>query len=299
MVDLPDLPYAEANVTLSPHTWYGVGGPADVVLIPKNRNEIIEAFQWIQTQSCPFLIIGSGTNVLICDKGFRGIVLITKQIDHITQTENDDYTIGSGVILDRMVREIMLEKNYQGVGALTGIPGTVGGAIFMNAGTANGSICELLDWVDILGADGVRRQVIEPGMYEYRHQSFNKSGEIILAGGFHFDKSEEDQLKIYEHYIERRRTRQPSGRCCGSVFKNPQGDHAGRLIEACGLKGQRKGGAVISPVHGNFIMNDSSATYEDILFLMRLCRDRVREKFGVELEPEVKIVADNGLLGRL
>ena len=185
----------------------------------------------------------------------------------------------------------MLARNYAGVGALTGIPGSVGGAIFMNAGTVNGSACQFLETADLLGPEGRRTLAVTPDLYDYRSQRFCGPDDVILGGVFRFSPAAEDQRPIFEHYMARRREKQPRGFCCGSVFKNPPGDHAGRLIEACGLKGARHGGAVISPLHANFIMNEDGATFADVMALIRLAKERVRERFGVALEEEVRVVA--------
>ncbi|MFA6243840.1 MAG: UDP-N-acetylmuramate dehydrogenase, partial [Candidatus Hydrogenedentales bacterium] len=124
-------------------------------------------------------------------------------------------------------------------------------------------------------------------LYSYRGQTFCPRGGLILSGLFRFEPVVEDQRAIYDRYIQRRKEKQPQGKCCGSVFKNPNGDHAGRLIEACGLKGTRHGGALISPMHANFIMNDDNATSADILALIAMVKQTVRDRFSVELEEEV------------
>jgi UDP-N-acetylmuramate dehydrogenase len=127
-------------------------------------------------------------------------------------------------------------------------------------------------------------------MYAYRSQTFCGAGEIILRGVFRFHPAETSQREVYDHYMLRRKEKQPQGHCCGSVFKNPEGGHAGQLIEACGLKGTRHGGAVISPLHANFIMNERQATATDILTLIQLCKKSVHDRFGLELHEEVRII---------
>jgi UDP-N-acetylmuramate dehydrogenase len=137
---------------------------------------------------------------------------------------------------------------------------------------------------------GYREIPLDESLYSYRGQTFCPRGGLILRGRFHFTRAVEDQQAVYDHYIQRRTEKQPQGKCCGSVFKNPPGDHAGRLIEACGLKGMRRGGALISPMHANFFMNDANATSADLLWLIDLAKTRVREQFGVELEEEVAYI---------
>jgi UDP-N-acetylmuramate dehydrogenase len=236
------------------------------------------------------MVLGGGSNVLITDRGYDGIVLATTALDHAEPLGHDRYDVDSGVVLDTLVREVMLAHNYAGVGGLTGIPGSVGGAIYMNAGTVNGSTCQLLESASIAGPAGAQTVAVTADQYGYRGQTFCPAGGLILGGVFRFEPAQDDQRAIYDHYIARRREKQPQGYCCGSVFKNPEGDHAGRLIEACGLKGARHGGALVSPMHANFIMNDHDATFDDIRTLMTRCQATVRERFGIDLEPEVKVI---------
>ena len=290
-MNYPDFEFAHRQFPLAPHTYYRVGGPAHVALQPRTVDETKKAYAWMQEQSQPALIIGGGSNVLISDAGFPGIVLFTTQLRKIKDMDDGRYFIASGVKLDAMVREVMLPANARGVGGLTGIPGTVGGAIFMNAGTLNGSACQLLESVDLLKPTGFARVPVTKDHYGYRRQTFCSPGDVILGGVFRFTRSEENQQAVYDHYQSRRLKKQPQGHCCGSVFKNPPGKHAGELIEACGLKGTRQGGALISPQHANFIMNENHATFDDILALIHLAEKTVKEKFGVELAREVRIIA--------
>ncbi|HOQ32158.1 MAG TPA: UDP-N-acetylmuramate dehydrogenase [Candidatus Hydrogenedens sp.] len=288
--------FCHSEYILAPHTYYKIGGPADFALIPKNEVELEQSYQVLQQISLPYFILGGGTNVLISDKGFRGVVLITSYHKEFKPLGNDRYFISGGVELDWVVREVLLKNNYEGVGALTGIPGTIGGALFMNAGTVNGCICEWTEKVFLLSSEGKKEVVIKPELYGYRSQRFCSMYELICGAIFHFQKSDKNQQSVYEHYMNRRKEKQPQGYCCGSVFKNPAGYHAGKLIEECGLKGIRKGGAVISPIHANFIINENNATFDDVLSLIRLIREKVYEKFNIKLEEEVRILFEDGCL---
>lgn len=288
MMDIP-LDFAIENYPLAPTSLYNVGGPARVALMPRTREEVEAAYDWAKTQDLPMIVLGGGSNVLIADDGYPGIVLFTTELVGIEDLGDKRYWVGGGTILDTMVKETILKHNFHGAGGLTGIPGTVGGAIFMNAGTVNGSICELMESVDITTDAGTQTITMHPELYSYRGQSFCPPSGLILGGTFQFEDSEEDQQAKYEHYINRRKKTQPKGHSCGSVFKNPEGDHSGRLIEACGLKGTRRGGAAISDVHANFIVNDQNATSSDILELIQLCKETVLNEHGVQLEEEVKI----------
>lgn len=280
--------FAFEDYPLAPLTLYNVGGPARLALAPRTIDEARDAYEWMRAQDSKRIVLGGGSNVLIDDNGFDGIVMITSGLTGISGLDDRRYAIESGVVLDRVVTDIMIANNYALVGALTGIPGTVGGAIYMNAGTVNGSTCMLLESVDVMTpADGYKHVPMTESLYSYRGQTFCPRGGLILSGVFRFQPALEDQRAIYDHYIQRRKEKQPQGKCCGSVFKNPNGDHAGRLIEACGLKGARHGGAQISPMHANFIMNEDNATSADILALIALVKKTVQDTFGVRLEEEV------------
>jgi UDP-N-acetylmuramate dehydrogenase len=282
--------FAYAGYPLAPATLYHVGGPARLALIPRTAGEAREAYAWMAAQPGKKLVLGGGSNVLIDDAGYDGIVLFTERLDTISPMGQHRYYVETGVILDNLVTGVMIPNNYGGVGGLTGIPGSVGGAIYMNAGTVNGSTCGFMESVTLLTPEGKRTLPMTPERYSYRGQDFCRPGDFILSGIFTFEVAEEDQHAIYDHYKQRRKEKQPQGYCCGSVFKNPEGEHAGRLIEACGLKGTREGGAIISPMHANFIMNEDNATAADILALIALVKRTVKSRFGVTLEEEVRVI---------
>jgi UDP-N-acetylmuramate dehydrogenase len=282
--------FAVENYALAPATWYRVGGPARLALFPRSADEAAAAYQWMLSQPGRRLVLGKGSNVLISDAGFPGIVLMTERLDKIESLGADRYTVEAGLELDRLVRGAILPNNYEGTGAFAGIPGSVGGAMFMNAGTVNGSTADFLESAELVTRGGRKTVAVDKTRCGYRHQSFCGADDLILQGTFKFNRAEKDQRAVYDHYLERRRDKQPRGNCCGSVFKNPPGDHAGRLIQACGLKGMRHGGAVISEIHANFIMNDNAAAFQDILYLINLCKQRVREQFNIELREEVRII---------
>lgn len=282
--------FAFEDYPLAPATLYDVGGPAELALIPRTLDEAFAAYEWAWRQEGPKLILGSGSNVLIADHGFAGIVLITTELRGLHALGDDRFLVHGGVVLDDVLHEVLLPNNYQGVGGLSGIPGSVGGAIFMNAGTVNGSVCEHLESVSLVTPQGQRNTPIDASLYSYRAQTFCSRDTLILSGLFRFTRAEDDQRALYEHYIQRRKETQPEGNSCGSVFKNPEGGHAGRLIEACDLKGTRRGGAVISELHANFIVNDAGATCGDILGLIALAKRKVHERFGIQLAEEVKVI---------
>ncbi len=282
--------FAQRDYMLAPHTRYRIGGPARLALFPPTIDDMERAYLWLIESATPFVVLGGGTNVLIDDSGYAGCVLFTTALKEMQSVGERRYISGAGVALSELVRQVMLPNNFEGVGALTGIPGTVGGALYMNAGTANGSICQLTDTVSLLRRDGFISLPLTPDMYSYRGQSFCAAGDVIAGGTFTFTPSTRDETATYRHYMQRRKETQPEGWCCGSVFRNPPGDHAGRLIEAAGLKGTRRNGAVISDKHANFIMNDDNATFDDVLYLITLMKETVQHRFGVELREEVRII---------
>lgn len=287
----PPFDFARLDFSLAPCTLYNIGGPARVALLPRDEGEVEAAYRWMQGQPGKKLILGGGSNVLINDAGYDGIVLFTTELRRMDDLGGDRYFVGSGRELDELVREVMLPNNYDGVGGFTGIPGSVGGAIYMNAGTVKGSTCDWMESVSVMKPSGLVTIPMSPELYGYRGQTFCAPGDVILGGTFRFRRAEADQRAIYAHYKQRRLEKQPQGKCCGSVFKNPEGGHAGALIEACGLKGTRRGGAVISPMHANFIMNEDNARFQDVLELIALAKGRVAEVHGVVLEEEVRIIS--------
>jgi UDP-N-acetylmuramate dehydrogenase len=289
-MDTPPFEFAQCNYPLAPCTLYHIGGPAKVALLPRNEAEVEQAYRWMLTQPGKKLILGGGSNVLINDAGYDGIVLFTTELTRMEDLGKHRYYVGSGRELDDLVRTIMLPNNYDGVGGFTGIPGSVGGAIYMNAGTVKGSTCQWMESVEVMKPSGLATIPMRPELYSYRGQTFCAPGDVILGGTFQFVPVEPDQKAIYAHYKQRRLEKQPQGYSCGSVFKNPPGHHAGQLIEACGLKGTRRGGAIISPMHANFIINESNAAFRDVIELIALVKTRVKAQHGVVLEEEVRII---------
>lgn len=293
-MNAPPFEFAREHYPLAPHTFYRIGGPARWALLPGNLEETKASYAWVLEQGTPFLVMGAGTNMLIDDRGFPGVVLFTTEIKHVEPCGSDRFRVGAGLPLADIVRTLMLPNNYAGVGALTGIPGSLGGALFMNAGTVNGSICQITEKVTLLRPSGPVDVTMAPELYGYRGQAFCGPEDLIAEATLAFTPSGKDESAIHRHYMQRRQDTQPQGWCCGSVFKNPPNDHAGRLIEACGLKGTRRGGAIISEKHANFIMNEHDATFDDVMGLIRLVKDTVQARYGIALHEEVRIISPEG-----
>ena len=289
---------------MSRHTHFKVGGPADAFIAPESREDLIQLVTWLDRKGLPLYIIGDGTNLLVKDNGIRGIVIVlTKCPKKISkQSENNRealITVPAGAKLQELC-SFAIKSGLGGMNYAMGIPGTVGGAITMNAGTAHGSTADVLDDVLIMLRDGQNRKIKKSEIdFSYRKLSFGKDinifkdRPIVLEGSFRLFHSDAEKLKEEaEKILSMRRKKQPvSFPSAGSFFKNPlHGKSAGRLIEKAGIKGKKIGGAQVSEKHANFIINTGNASASDILELMEFVQETVFNTFNIELEPEVKIV---------
>jgi UDP-N-acetylmuramate dehydrogenase len=290
---------------MSRHTYIRVGGRADVYAAPDTGEKLITLVRWSRQKGIPYLVIGDGTNLLVKDNGIKGVVLVLKKcFKNISQTytEKDEVmvTAMAGAGMQTLCR-FAIDKGLGGMNFALGIPGTVGGGIIMNAGTSHGCMENVLDSITVLQPTGQTRRIDKEKLdFSYRSLSWlradnqvNAGQSIILDGRFRLKPSDPDQLKKEAGAIlKKRRKSQPMDLpSAGCFFKNPAaGKSAGELIELAGLKGKSIGGAEISTVHANFIINRGSASAADCLALMELVQATVSEKFNVDLEPEVKIV---------
>lgn len=290
---------------MSRHTSFRVGGPAEAYVTPECPEELIELINWVREQDLPYLVLGDGTNILVKDAGIPGIVIVlAKCLNKISQTG-----IGSdGVIVTAMAGAKMnslcsfaITHGFGGMNFAIGIPGTVGGAIMMNAGTAFGGMEKVLDSIKILLPNGLTRRIKRENLnFEYRKLSWDKEKNevyqgqpLIIEGCFCLHPSDSQKLKKEaEEILKTRKKRQPTHLpSAGCFFKNPaSGKTAGQLIELAGLKGKKIGGAKISSTHANFIVNRNKASAADILALMELVQETTSKMFNIDLETEVKIV---------
>ena len=311
----PLLERLRRDEPLSRHTTFRIGGPADLFLAVENEEELIAAVRWARERDIPYLLLGGGSNVLVSDEGVRGLVIANRcGRSKITQGARGKgqsciLHLASCISLSWLAR-YAIRQGLAGLEWAVGIPGTVGGAIVGNAGAHGGCIADSLVSVRVLDSDGeVRELVAEELEFGYRHSVFKKQAmrdeereigatrdrsaphSIILSAEFALSAADRQELQERAaRYLARRRKTQPREPSAGSVFRNPAGDTAGRLIEAVGLKGARCGGAQISELHANFIVNRGGATAVDVLTLMELAQQRVFKRFGVMLEPEIVFV---------
>ncbi len=272
-------------------TTFGIGGEAEYFFTPKNAAQLAGALQQAKRNGLPVFILGGGSNILIVAKRLSGLVikLSSPYFKKISSKGKFIYA-GSGSPLSKVLKTAW-EKSLSGFEFSAGIPGTVGGALAMNAGIPGESIFDLLEAAAVMDYNG-KTKIIKKDKIKFAYRKSGLDKYIILSAKFKLKPGQKEKIRqAIKRYLESRRTKQDwKGLSAGCVFKNPQPDlSAGRLIDLCGLKGRRQGGAQISRRHANFIINCANAKASDVLSLMKLASGRVKNKFGVKLEPEIKI----------
>ena len=289
---LAAFPGVREHEPLEGHSWYRIGGRARYFLEVSHDSVLPELLQHLRKDGIGLLVIGAGSNTLFAAAEQPGLTL--KLATNRQQEQHDLVTVSAGVLMPRLAADTAREGRA-GLEFGAGVPGTVGGSVYGNAGAFGREVKDCLASVAILTPGG-QRQVLsntECG-FGYRDSVFKSelAGSVILEASFttSLDVPERIRERIKRVQKHRRDTQPIEKRSLGSTFKNPAGDSAGRLIEAAGLKGRRLGGAEVSRKHANFIVNLGGATADDVLALMAEMRERVRERFGIELEPEVRIV---------
>lgn len=278
---------------LARYTSLRVGGPVDALALPGSTGALVELLSWAQRRQVPVLPLGSGFNLLVRDAGLRGIAIHAQSLRAL-ELEPDGSLEAEAGVRHSSVSKLCAERGRAGLEFAVGIPGTVGGWIAMNAGTREREMKDVVVSVALWTPKGEVQELAAASLhFEYRRTHI-PAGSFILGARFHTHSDAPSRVEArMQSLMEARRRTQPVDRLsCGSVFHNPPGDAAGRLIEAAGLKGERRGGAEISSVHANFIENRGQARARDVLELIELMRDTVRRRFAVELEPEVRIVGE-------
>jgi len=279
------------NEPMSRHTSYGIGGPVSAYITPKDRNDLANILKFAYDHSIETHFIGSGSNLLVADSGIDGIVLTpAKALTHLEFTGRH-VVAESGVMLGRLVKECV-KRNLTGVESLTGVPGTLGGALVMNAGAFGGEISNYLKSVEIMNMSGTVK-IFSPDDIDFSYRfSTIKPDEFVLQARFELKEEDPEIIQEKRNKASKgRKTHQPLRfRSAGSVFKNPEENAAGYLIDQAGLKGTKIGDAEISPHHANFFVNHGKAKASDITELIRIARKSVFEKFGIKLELEVKTI---------
>ncbi|MDB5034358.1 MAG: UDP-N-acetylenolpyruvoylglucosamine reductase [Chlorobi bacterium] len=275
---------------LARYTTFRIGGPADIYLEPLDKADALSLIRYLRHEKIPFFLMGNGSNLLISDEGITGAVVNLETGFNYLKIDGDGViTAGAGVKLAKFV-DFCISNGKGGAETLAGIPGTLGGAVIMNAGAYGGEISDHMLSVELIRGERLVKIAKEEGGFAYRTSSLQ--GDVVLEASFEFPAGMPESMKATRRQtMLKRNTSQPvQWPNAGSIFKNPPGDYAARLIQECGLKGRMVGDAEISGLHANFIINRGGATARDVIDLIRIVRDEVKSRFGIELELEIKLV---------
>jgi UDP-N-acetylmuramate dehydrogenase len=287
------FPSAKFDEPLKRYTAWKIGGPADALLEPKGAAELIEAVKKAREDHIPVTVLGGGTNVLVRDGGIRGLTIrLAKSLTNV-EVEDERVSAEAGVLYP-VLANATAGRGLRGLEFATGIPGTVGGAVYMNAGAYEGETKDALDWAEVYRDGEVVRLSNADLDLSYRHSILHDHPDwVVLRAGYTLAPGDPEELKArIKEFRTQRMNGSPNRPSCGSTFKRPPGDFPGRIIEAAGLKGTRVGQVEVSPVHANYFVNLGGGTAEEALALMDLVREKVRERLSVELEPEVRVLGD-------
>ena len=283
------------NVSLAPYTSARIGGPADIFISADTAAELVRVVSLLWKQGTPFTILGGGSNVLVSDKGVPGVVVMNRAKGvKFHAGDQPSVTAESGVVFSNLANRCA-SKGLSGIEWAATVPGTIGGAVYGNAGAFGGDMAGNLMSAELLTDNGRVRFSVEQMGYGYR-TSVLKRGEIkaiILSAELGLQNSTKEDVTVkIQQFSAHRKATQPPGASMGSMFKNPPGDYAGRLIDASGLKGTRIGNAEVSPMHGNFFINHGNTRAADIRALIEKVQKTVKEKQGVDLELEIEFIGD-------
>ena len=288
---LPDLEWV-CDEPMAKHTSFRIGGPARRMAFPKTREQLVVLAGLLQEAGIEPLLLGNGTNLLVADEGLDTVVVNTSaQLSRVEQTGECELTADAGVSLCQLAL-FAWKQGLAGLAFAHGIPGTLGGGVVMNAGAYGGELKDVIADVTALYPDGVRTLTADEMGFSYRHSVVSSGEGIVLGAKLKLEPGDPNAIKAkMDELMARRKASQPlEFPSAGSTFKRPPGHYAGPLIESCGLKGARIGGAEVSCKHAGFVVNAGGATCADVLALMEKVQKTVFDTYGVLLEPEVKIV---------
>ncbi len=280
------------NAMLKNYTSFKIGGNADIMVFPDTEEKISSVIKKINECSLPSLVIGKGSNMLISDLGFRGVVINTCKFDKIYLADETTVVCQSGASLSRLCR-FALENSLTGLEFAFGIPGTAGGAAYMNAGAYGGEMVDILVSCDHILPDGSKHSYFGNELnLSYRHSAYSDNDLFILTLTLKLKKGDPTEIKAkMDELMAKRKDKQPlEYPSAGSTFKRPEGYFAAALLDECGLKGFTIGGAKVSEKHAGFVINQGNASANDVLRLIEHCQKTVKKLKGVHLEPEVKII---------
>jgi len=293
------FPSAKFDEPLKRYTAWKIGGPADALLEPKDAGELVEAVEKAREHDIPVVVLGGGTNVLVRDGGIRGLTIRLAKSLRRVEVEGERVTAEAGVLYP-VLANTTAGRGLEGLEFATGIPGTVGGAVYMNAGAYDGETKDVLRWADVYRDGGVVRMENVETLHatslrlSYRRSILHDHPDwVVLRAGYTLAPGDPGKLRArIKEFRAQRMNGSPNRPSCGSTFKRPPGDFPGRVIEAAGLKGTRVGRIEVSPVHANYFVNLGGGTADEALELIALVREKVRERLGVELEPEVRVIGE-------
>ena len=288
---LPDIALRMSE-PMSKHTSFRIGGPAEVMAFPENVQQLAEILKVSKMLDCKYAILGAGTNVLASDDGLKGLVICLKDcMDGMEQLDNNRIRVFAGVTMTRAA-VFAAGLGLSGLEFAHGIPGTVGGGVYMNAGAYGGEISQVCESVDVMDRNGCVQTVLAADMaFSYRHSRLEDEGGIVISAVFALKSAAESQIRTkMQELMARRKSSQPLDLpSAGSAFKRPVGGYAAALIDETGLKGFRIGDAAVSEKHAGFVVNLGKATAAEIRTLLQEVSGKVYERTGIQLEPEVRI----------
>ena len=279
---------------MSNHIHFKVGGPVDILLIPSKVSQVVETLKICKNENIPYFIIGNGSNLLVKDGGIRGVVIKLSNLLSI-EVNGNIIKASSGTLLEDVSKKAV-ENSLTGFEFACGIPGSVGGAVFMNAGAYDGEIKNVIKEAEVLDRDGnikvLSKEELELG---YRTSKVMKDNLVVISATFELTKGDKENIRERVNELtEKRESKQPlEYPSAGSTFKRPEGYFAGKLIQDAGLKGASLGGAAVSEKHSGFVINKDGATAEDVLNLIAHVQNEVKKQFGVELHTEVRIIGED------
>lgn len=292
----------EKDADMSKEVSFRAGGKADILVRPQNREQLIEVLSLLSKEDVNHLVMGNGSNLLIKDGGYRGVVVkisSTAFSDFEILKEEKGYVyvrVGAGMLMGVLARKLA-DNSLAGFEFASGIPGSLGGAVFMNAGAYDGEIKNIIVSAEVIDKNGTEIKNVDAKDMElsYRHSIFHNTGDVIISAELKFKQGNKEEIEAKMAELGKRRNeKQPVNYpSAGSFFKRPEGYFAGKLVQDAGLKGYTVGGAQVSELHSGFVINIGGATASDIVAVMKHCQKEVYDKFGVNLEPEVRILGED------
>lgn len=282
------------NEKMEKHTTFRIGGPADYFVMPSDVTDVKAVIELCEQEKVPYYVVGNGSNLLVGDKGFRGVIIQIASNMNQLQADGEVITAQAGCSLAQIAGKA-LDEELAGFEFAAGIPGTLGGAVRMNAGAYGGEIKDVLESAVVLTKEGKVMELSANEMeFGYRTSIIERTGWTILGGKIRLHKGKREEIKaVMDDLRERRVSKQPlEYPSAGSTFKRPKGYFAGKLIQDAGLRGFRVGGACVSEKHSGFVINIDHATATDVVSLMEQVDEKVRAQFGVGLEPEVRRIGE-------